>query len=63
MSKVCPFRKKICFLDTIKGEIWNVYINNSTYAEEDFMECYESKCAVYNEVTQTCGMVNQARRL
>lgn len=63
MPKVCPFRKKTYHKDKCVVKEAGCNVEYPPMTKEDFMECYESKCAVYDEVTQTCGMVNQTRRI
>lgn len=64
MSKLCPFRKITYFMDTSKGgKEFLTHMGCATYSTQDFEKCYEDQCAVYDRVTQTCGMVNQAWRI
>lgn len=55
---LCPFRKRIYFMTGEPTQVWNTISSRAEYTEEDFLECKEDECALWNGAIHRCCLYN-----
>lgn len=52
---LCPFRKRIYFMETRGKQEFNTSSNKAEFIEEEFLPCIKERCMRFNRVTG-CGI-------
>lgn len=55
---LCPFRKKIYFMAGEPTQSWKTASSRAEYTKEDFLECKEDDCALWNGAIHRCCLYN-----